>query len=138
MTQDARNAELRQMLLTHRLALETDVQGRLRASRDDLGAEGRDDMERSDDNIRDDLSFALLQMKSESLAAIDAALGRLEAGQYGVCVACEEPIQSRRLRAMPFAVRCQPCANARERATTGETTPARLGPMSDVTRGLPA
>ena len=138
MTQDARDDELREMLLPHRLALETDVQGRLRAGRDDLGAEGRDDMERSDDNIRDDLSFALLQMKSESLAAIDAALARLEAGQYGVCLACEQPIPSRRLRAMPFAVRCQPCANERERTTAGEITTARWGPMADVTGGLPA
>lgn len=138
MTHNARDAELRQLLLDHRDTLETDVQGRLRAGRDDHGAEGRDDMERSDDNIRDDLSFALLEMKSESLAAIDAALARVEAGQYGVCVACEQPIQSRRLRAMPFAVRCQPCANARERAHAGETTPARWGPMSDATGGLPA
>jgi DnaK suppressor protein len=138
MTQHARDAELRQLLLDHRHALETDVQGRLRAGRDDHGAEGRDDMERSDDNIRDDLSFALLQMKSESLAAVDAALARLEAGQYGVCVACERPIPSRRLRALPFAVRCQPCAHAREHAEAGETTPTRWGSMADVTGGLSA
>jgi len=138
MTQDARDAELRQLLLDHRQTLETDVQGRLRAGRDEHASEGRDDMERSDDNIRDDLSFALLQMKSEALAAIESALVRLDAGQYGVCAACEQPIPSRRLRALPFAVRCQPCAEARERVTAGVTTPSRWAPVSDVTGGLPA
>jgi DnaK suppressor protein len=138
MTQDARDAELRQLLLDHRQTLETDVQGRLRAGRDDHASEGRDDMERSDDNIRDDLSFALLQLKSESLAAIEAALARLEAGQYGICAACEQPIPSRRLRALPFAVRCQPCADARERASAGPTAPSRWGPLSDVTGVAPA
>lgn len=138
MTQDARDAELRQLLLDHRQTLATAVHARLRAGRDDHASEGRDDMERSDDNIRDDLSFALLQMTSESLAAIDAALARLEAGHYGVCAACEQPIASQRLRALPFAVRCQPCANDREHATPGATTPSRWGPISDVEGGLPA
>lgn len=138
MTQGSRGAELRQLLLDHRQRLETDVQGRLRAGRDEPGADGRDDMERSDDNIRDDLSFALLQMKSESLAAIAAALARLEAGQYGICAACEQPIPSRRLRALPFAVRCQPCAHERERAAASQTTPSRWGPASDAADGLRA
>jgi DnaK suppressor protein len=138
MTQDVREGELRQMLLDHRQTLQTDVHDHLRAGRDDHAAEGRDDMERADDNIRGDLSFALLQMKSESLTAIDLALARLAAGRYGVCIACEQPIPSRRLRALPFAVRCQPCADAHERANAGVTTPSRWGPVSDVTGGLPA
>lgn len=138
MTLTRRDTELRQFLLDHRAALEADVQMRLRAGRNTHAPEGRDDMELSDDNIRGDLSFALLQMKSEALAGIDAALVRLEAGSYGVCASCDRPIPSRRLRALPFTVRCQPCAGHRERADASSTTPSRWGPVSDVTGVVPA
>jgi DnaK suppressor protein len=137
MTQTRRDAELRQLLLDHRATLEADVQARLRAGRDEHPPEGRDDMEQADDDIRGDLSFALLQIKSEALAGIEAALLRLEAGSYGLCVACDQPIPSQRLRALPFAVRCQPCAGQRERAQAAPLTPSRWGPLSDVTGAMP-
>ncbi len=138
MTKTRRDAELRQLLLDHRAALEAEVQARVRAGRDAHQPEGRDDMEQADDDIRGDLSFALLQIKSEALAGIDAALLRLDAGNYGLCVACDQPIPSQRLRALPFAVRCQPCAGRRERAQASPLTPSRWGPLSDVTGGVPA
>ena len=89
-------------------------------------------MEQSDDNIHGDLSFALLQMKSEALAQLETALERLDAGKYGDCVACERPIPRQRLRAMPFAVRCQPCAERREQMRAGRAAGARSGSMSDI------
>jgi DnaK suppressor protein len=67
---------------------------------------------------RDDLDLALLQMRGETLARIDAALRRLEAGTYGICGDCDQPIASERLRALPFAARCRPCEEAREAAAT--------------------
>lgn len=48
------------------------------------------------------------------LRRIDAALARLEAGTYGACVDCEEPIQAARLEAQPAATLCLHCAAARE------------------------
>jgi len=65
---------------------------------------------------RDDLDLALLQMRGETLARIEAALRRLEAGTYGVCGECDRPITSERLQALPFAARCRPCEEAREAA----------------------
>ena len=67
---------------------------------------------------RDDLDLALLQMRGETLARIDAALRRLEAGTYGICGDCDQPIASERQRALPFAARCRPCEEAREAAAT--------------------
>ena len=37
------------------------------------------------------------------LAAIDAALARLDAGTYGTCVTCGKPIGEDRLEAIPYA-----------------------------------
>lgn len=46
---------------------------------------------------------------------IEAALVRLETGAYGRCVDCGEPIEPRRLRAVPWAARCLGCQSAAEK-----------------------
>jgi RNA polymerase-binding transcription factor len=53
---------------------------------------------------------ALLDQAREQVAAIDAALGRLAAGRYGVCDRCGQPIGEDRLAARPAAVTCVRCA----------------------------
>ncbi|MDZ7809508.1 MAG: TraR/DksA C4-type zinc finger protein [Arhodomonas sp.] len=46
------------------------------------------------------------------ITRIEAALKRLDAGTYGDCLRCEEPIDPRRLNADPAAVLCIDCAEA--------------------------
>ena len=53
-------------------------------------------------------------MKAETLTKIDEALRRLEEGTYGYCFECGEEVSESRLRALPFAVRCKDCEEARE------------------------
>ena len=43
------------------------------------------------------------------LAAIDAALGRVDAGTYGTCESCGNPIPEARLEALPEATLCVAC-----------------------------
>jgi DnaK suppressor protein len=56
---------------------------------------------------------ALLDQAREHLAAIDEALTRLDAGDYGRCEACGQPIAPERLAARPTATRCVACASRR-------------------------
>ena len=49
------------------------------------------------------------------LQEIDAALGRIEAGTYGVCEETEEPIEEERLRAIPWTRLSLDGAETRER-----------------------
>ena len=56
---------------------------------------------------------ALLEAARQQLTAIDAALGRLEAGRYGRCERCGQPIGSDRLAARPTALTCIRCAALR-------------------------
>jgi len=79
-----------------------------------------DAVESSEADIQEDIEFALIQMKSETLNKINDALGRLEQGQYGNCFECGEEISEKRLRALPFAVRCKDCEEAREVAEQRE------------------
>jgi len=50
----------------------------------------------------------------------DEALRRLEEGTYGYCFECGDEVSERRLRALPFAVRCKDCEEAREVAQQRE------------------
>jgi DnaK suppressor protein len=79
-----------------------------------------DAVESAEADIQEDLEFALVQMKSETLNKIVDALGRLEQGNYGNCFECGEEIAEKRLRALPFAVRCKDCEAAREIAEQKE------------------
>ena len=56
---------------------------------------------------------ALLDAAREQVAALDAALGRLAAGRYGVCERCGRPIGEGRLKARPAALTCIGCATVR-------------------------
>ena len=44
------------------------------------------------------------------LRDIRRALARLDAGDYGTCENCGEPINPARLEALPYATRCIACA----------------------------
>lgn len=46
----------------------------------------------------------------QELADIEAALQRLDAGTYGDCVSCGEPIGEGRLKVRPAATQCRDCA----------------------------
>ena len=45
---------------------------------------------------------------------IEAALTRIDDGDYGLCRDCEEPIHPKRLESDPTALRCIECASKRE------------------------
>lgn len=48
---------------------------------------------------------------SNFLNEVEAALARLDAGTFGVCESCGEPIEPARLEAMPTARVCMRCSN---------------------------
>jgi DnaK suppressor protein len=117
----SRYLELKRMLEARRRELQAEVQGKIR----DVRAEGSwggklnevlDAVESSEVDIQDEIEFALIQMKSETLNKVHDALARLDQGDYGNCFDCGEEIAEKRLRALPFAVRCKDCEEAREAA----------------------
>jgi RNA polymerase-binding transcription factor DksA len=48
-------------------------------------------------------------MDRRKLKLINAALGRLERGEFGICNECGEPIPAKRLKIVPWATCCVPC-----------------------------
>lgn len=55
------------------------------------------------------------EAQRRELQQIDAAIARIEAGEYGVCRDCGQEIDPRRLVALPYALLCTECATRRER-----------------------
>ena len=53
-----------------------------------------------------------LRMKG---VALEEARRRLQAGSYGICQDCGEPIPEKRLKAVPYAAFCLPCQERREK-----------------------
>ena len=125
---------LRKMLEDRRGELLREVQGRIRDARSDITKERQvlDQGESSEVDIQEDIEFALIQMKAETLNKIDVALRRLNEDTYGICFECGGEIADRRLRALPFAVRCKDCEEARETAEQRERIVARRGSASFV------
>ena len=120
-----RYSDLKQMLDDRRREIHAEVQGKMRGVREEGTWGGKlnevlDAVESADADIQEDLEFALVQMKSETLNKINDALARLETGTYGNCFDCGEEIAEKRLRALPFAVRCKDCEQARENAENRE------------------
>jgi DnaK suppressor protein len=130
-----RYSDLKLMLEDRRREILNEVQGKIRDQRDDTTwgkvNEVLDAGESSEVDIQEDIEFALLQMKAETLTKINEALGRLEEGSYGYCSECGEEVSEQRLRALPFAVRCKECEEVREVAAEREKVAAqrRNGPQ---------
>jgi RNA polymerase-binding transcription factor len=124
----SRYEELKRMLDERQRELVAEVQGKIRGVRAD-GAEKphevMDQGETSEVDIQEDIELALIQMKAETLNKINEALARLEDGRYGMCFECGDEIAEARLRALPFAVRCKDCEEAREIAAQRERTLAQ-------------
>jgi DnaK suppressor protein len=114
MTTATRATELKRILDERRRDVQDDIDRRVRGTRSGQASDVRDHIERSDTAAQEDLDLAIVEMRSETLTRIVHALARLDAGQYGRCLECAQEIAERRLRAMPFAVRCHACEARRE------------------------
>jgi DnaK suppressor protein len=121
----SRYSDLKTMLDDRRRELQAEVQGKMRGVREEGSWGGKlnevlDAVESAEADIQEELEFALVQMKSETLNKVNDALVRLEQGSYGNCFECGEEIAEKRLRALPFAVRCKDCEESKETAEQRE------------------
>lgn len=69
------------------------------------------------DNMEREKSFFYAQRDGRLLHHLDMALDRIEAGEYGDCHVCGEPIAHARLEAVPHARMCIACKSKEEKTT---------------------
>jgi len=103
------NATYREMLLEKR----AEVLSGLGIKFDTLARMGR---VAEDDQAQflsaESVSLHLNVLDYAQLRLIEEGLDRLDSGDYGVCLSCEEPIPPKRLQAVPWARYCVGCQEA--------------------------
>jgi DnaK suppressor protein len=97
------------------LAKQQELSGRLKATQATEGYETAEGLDTTAQlwevsEVRDGLDDEAAQ----ELNQVNDALARLDAGEYGNCKSCGNPIGEARLEAMPFATLCIDCAEDAE------------------------
>jgi len=116
-------------LRTRHAALRSEIGSRLNTQDDPalLGLRNRsqetDDWAVADSEASQDI--AEVAHDTAELREVEAALGRIADGTYGICVECDVPIPIARLEAYPAAARCIECQEEYEAAArrAGTATP---------------
>ena len=110
-------APLKQKLLDLRARLSGDIDSMgkeaLRADEPEVDAENVADY--GSDAFERTITLELMENEARTLRSINDALEAMEAGFFGVCSVCGEPIPLARLEALPFASTCVKCQAAAER-----------------------
>jgi DnaK suppressor protein len=104
----------RQLLLDERDKIKQDILGRTELPR---SFDDNQVLDSADHSVREhsmDLEGSLMNMKSDRMESINAALQRIERGDYGICVKCGKEIDPKRLDAEPTAMTCIDCLPAKE------------------------
>jgi DnaK suppressor protein len=100
----------RTLLLARRETLLTDADTDAAATVElDQTRQGR--LSRMDALQQQAMAAATGQRRTAELARIDAALTRIDSGDYGLCLGCDEEIAPARLEIDPAATRCIRCAD---------------------------
>jgi DnaK suppressor protein len=67
-------------------------------------------------NLTRESLFERTSQKSRLLNRINTAIRRIDSGQFGTCSECGDPINRKRLEAMPWTTFCLGCQEELERA----------------------
>jgi DnaK suppressor protein len=123
LTNRDRHDVLRRMLEERR----REIHEKLRAIREEIPSyqdEVRDTEEQSVTDFAQEMDFALMEMKAQTLIRIDEALQRVDQGTYGTCDDCGQEIAEARLKAVPFALMCLECQEREETLAAEERAQA--------------
>jgi len=114
--------KLRKTLLLRREALARSIKGDLSLLRELHSEASGDILDAAADSVQDEINSRLLEVESDELLAIDAAINRIADGTYGVCQDCDKPIPLRRLQAVPYVADCIDCRRAAEKRSEVKAT----------------
>ena len=77
--------------------------------------EGAQDIaDKASNSYTKEFLFSLSNSEREMLQELDAALARMEGERFGICTACEEAIDRKRIEAVPWARHCLACQEKAE------------------------
>lgn len=87
----------------------------------EMSDEGAEDLvDRANSAYNREFLLSLSSSERDILKEIEAALRRIDEGDFGVCSACEEKIAAKRLQAVPWARYCIDCQELAEQGLLQE------------------
>ncbi len=102
-------SQVKELLLKERKELLREVNASYETCRE-LGQDGVPDIgDMSSVTYSRDVLFNLSETQKQKIYDIDAALERIEQGEYGICMECGEEIAARRMEVRPFSRYCIEC-----------------------------
>jgi DnaK suppressor protein len=108
-------ARLKKVLLKEREEIVGEVRQIFESSKE-MGQDGIQDIGDEAANIYNkQILLSLTESERTRLQEMDEALDRIEAGTYGICEECGEPIGLKRLEVRPVAKYCVPCLSKMEK-----------------------
>jgi DnaK suppressor protein len=108
---DERFEDVRQQLLQQK----RDILRKFHDKKGDHDKQGGDFIDIATDSLEHELNYIFEEREREKLQNINAALKRMQEGDYGECDDCGEDIDIERLVALPFARLCLDCKSKQER-----------------------
>jgi len=118
---DKRKAKTYQdKLRERRVALVGQVQAAEAYSRERDAEATQDPADMAANAYTKELLMSMSTNDRQLLDSIDQALKRIQQGEYGKCVNCDEPILEKRLEAVPWARHCIRCQDMIERGQLAE------------------
>jgi len=112
-------ASFRTKLEEIRFAIAGEVQEKYKSPQDHLTEQVADIADDAVQSYERQLMMGLGEKEFEKLRLVEEAIEKLDEGQYGICLECEELISEERLTVIPFASHCVDCLEIIEKKNTG-------------------
>ncbi len=108
--------KFRVKLLDLRREVLREIQEDVKEGREGEAKDGRDTYDIASDERDREINLLLGDRDRRKLQLVDAALSRIDEGEYGICTECEGEIATGRLQAMLFSRLCVTCQDEYEQA----------------------
>jgi DnaK suppressor protein len=112
-------ASFRTKLEEIRFAIVGEVQEKYKSPQDRLTEQVANIADDAVQSYERQLMMGLGEKEFEKLRLVEEAIEKLDEGQYGICLECEELISEERLTVIPFASHCVDCLETIEKKNTG-------------------
>ena len=111
-------ASFRTKLEEIRIGIAGKVQEKYKFPQDHLTEQVADIADDAVQSYEHQLMMGLGEKEFEKLRLVEEAIEKLDEGQYGICLECEELISEERLTVIPFASHCVDCLEIIEKKNT--------------------
>ena len=111
-------ASFRTKLEEIRFAIAGEVREKYKSPQDHLTEQVADIADDAVQSYDRQLMMGLGEKEIGKLRLVEEAIEKLDGGQYGICLECEELISEERLTVIPFASHCVDCLRTIEKKNT--------------------